>query len=275
MYTPAFTSMIDYCRDVVPTILIRDWATEASFASQIGEDILVRATAFADMPRRDQDVLIAPFVEEVFDHRPHGSPLDLKAKVTVVVRNGLLAQAHRDGLPDSAIIAATERAAMPLSTFLSAPPTGRSPHPVENPFSDLPVRYPRAWACLNALADAFADGGRVSLNLPNGPTPEFLTEITGGEQDLAELLNQAPSGDGDVVVYVSALSRYSRDSERLHQILEYLLARDTTVLTTNYLIRPTEVWVRRRALIKPDKKDPYAGIRQSHGLTGVHRKIAA
>ncbi|MEU8086943.1 hypothetical protein AB0B57_25425 [Micromonospora sp. NPDC049101] len=65
-------------------------------------------------------MLIAPFVEEVFDHKPLASPLDLKAKVTLVVRNSLIEQAHHDGPLDDGIIPATEYAAGPLSHLLAA-----------------------------------------------------------------------------------------------------------------------------------------------------------
>jgi len=44
-------------------------------------------------------VLIAPFVEEVFDHEPLDASLDIRAMVTVVVRNSLLEQAHHDATP--------------------------------------------------------------------------------------------------------------------------------------------------------------------------------
>jgi len=40
----------------------------------IGEDVLARAEAFASLTEREQDVVIAPFVEEVFDHQPHEMP---------------------------------------------------------------------------------------------------------------------------------------------------------------------------------------------------------
>ncbi|KUL23590.1 recombinase family protein [Actinoplanes awajinensis] len=80
--------------------------------------------------------------------------------------------------------------------------------------------------------------------------------------------------DSGRVLVTSALSRYSRNSEKLHRILEFLLAHGATILTTNYLIRTTDVWVRRGTLIKPDSRKPYEGIAQTRGLTGTHRKIA-
>jgi hypothetical protein len=72
----------------------------------------------------------------------------------------------------------------------------------------------------------------------------------------------------------SALSRYSRDSAKLHRVLEFLLAHRATILTTNYLIRPADVWVRRGDLVKPNSRDPYAGLADTRGLAGTHRKLA-
>lgn len=45
------------------------------------------------------------------------------------------------------------------------------------------------------------------------------------------------------------------------------------VLTTNYLIRSCDVWVRRGDLVKPTATRPTTGS-QTYGLAGTHRKIA-
>lgn len=63
-------------------------------------------------------------------------------------------------------------------------------------------------------------------------------------------------------------------SEKLHRILEYLLAHNATLLTTNYLIRSSDVWVRRGELVKPDSRRPGVGLTQTRGLAGTHRKLA-
>jgi hypothetical protein len=73
---------------------------------------------------------------------------------------------------------------------------------------------------------------------------------------LAGLLQQADKEP--MVLCTSALSRYSRNSAKLHRVLEFLLAHDATIGTTNYLIRPGDVWVRRSELVKPNSRDPYA-----------------
>jgi hypothetical protein len=286
--------MIKYCHEVLPDLLTSAGEVDEELAQRIGVDVLQRAEALATLSTRDQDVLTAPFIEEVFDHKPLDSPLDLKAKVTLVVRNSLLEQAHHDGpLDSSGIITLTEYAAAPLSHFLAARRREPVDYPGPNPFAGLATRYTRAWACLTALTDGFADGGRQPLHLPAAPTPELpsgddITATTRSTHDpattvfsaidprfdqrLIDLLTQA-TNDG-FVLCTSALSRYSRNSDKLHRILEYLLAHNATILTTNYLIRPTDVWVRRGTLVKPHSRNAYEGIAQTHGLTGTHRKLA-
>ncbi|MFG1652481.1 hypothetical protein ACGFIE_21385 [Micromonospora sp. NPDC049275] len=292
MTAPDPTRMVKYCRDALPSMLTEVCDVDDDLAHRIGDDVLQRAEALAALPQREQDVLIAPFVEEVFDHKPLAAPLDLKAKVTLVVRNSLLEQAHHDGPLDDGIIPATEYAAGPLSHLLAArrrqPIAAQDP----NPFAGLAERYPRAWACLDALTDTFADGGRGPLRLPSAPMPslpsgnEVVTAPPSDDdtvtvfsaidprfdQGLVDLL--AKAADGNFVLCTSALSRYSRNSEKLHRILEFLLAHRATILTTNYLIRHTDVWVRRGALVKPDSSKPFAGALDTQGLAGTHRKIA-
>ncbi|MEH1127348.1 hypothetical protein [Micromonospora sp. CPCC 206061] len=154
MTSPNPNHMIEYCGDVLPHMLTTACGVDSDLGRRIGQDILQRAEALAALPPRDQDVLIAPFVEEVFDHKPLDTSLDLKAKVTLVVRNSLLEQAHHNGELTTGIIPATEYATGPLSHFLAA----RRRNPVNyngpNPFTGLATRYPRAWACLNALTEA-------------------------------------------------------------------------------------------------------------------------
>ena len=50
---------------------------------------------------------------------------------------------------------------------------------------------------------------------------------------------------------------------------EFLLAHQATVLSTNYLIRPGDVWVRRGELVKPVSADPDAGLPTPAGLSGA------
>jgi hypothetical protein len=111
MTNPDPNHMIKYCDELLPDLLTSACEVDEDLARRIGDDVLHRADALAALPTRDQDVLIAPFVEEVFDHKPLDSPLNLKAKVTLVVRNSLLEHAHHDGPLDSGIITITEHAA--------------------------------------------------------------------------------------------------------------------------------------------------------------------
>ena len=269
MTVPDPEFMVAFCEQTLPGMLTDVCEVPGELAHRIGRDALRRAEALASLPAREQDVLIAPFVEEAFDQEPADAPLDLKAKVAVVVRNGLLDAAIRDGVPTYGIAAVLRYAAAPLSHLLGA----RQREPVAlagtHPFMGLAGRYPRAWAALEALTDGFADGGGRELRLPAGGMPPMPDPV--GDPGLAALLRQAATGDA--VVRVPALSLYSRDSRRLHGILEYLLAHRASILTTNYLIRPADVWVRRGDLVRPDAADPDVGLRDLHGLTGAHRQV--
>jgi hypothetical protein len=98
---------------------------QQDLAYRIGEDILERAEAFAALAAEERDVLIAPFVEEVFEHEPLEGPLDLRGKVTVVVRNSLLQQAHHNGPLESGMGAVTRHATGRCPIF--SRPDGASP----------------------------------------------------------------------------------------------------------------------------------------------------
>ena len=230
---------------------------EPDLAQRIGVDVLARAEAFAALPPGVQEVLIAPFVEEVFDHEPRDASLSLRAMVTVVVHNSLLEQAHHGGPLGSGIITITQYAAGPLSHLLAARRRDAVDYQGPNPFHDLPTQYPRAWACLAALTDVFPSRGRLPLRLPPGPLPQLpsgddlatappsshdaATAVFSAidprfDQHLLSVLQQAEQEPA--VLCTSALSRYSRNSTKLHRVLEFLLAHNATILTTNYLIRP-------------------------------------
>jgi hypothetical protein len=58
------------------------------------------------------------------------------------------------------------------------------------------------------------------------------------------------------------------------RVLEFLLAHQARIITTNCLLTTKEVWVRRNKLVKPNSEDPFAGIRNLNGLSGSHRKTA-
>jgi hypothetical protein len=294
MAKPDPKHMIEYCRRMIPGMLIDVCEVEEGLAHRIGEDVLARAEALAALSAKEQGVLIAPFLEEVFDHEPLDAPLDLRAKVTVVVRNSLLEEAHHNGPLNSGIVAITKLATGPLSHFLAA----RRLEPVDyagpNAFRGLDVQYPRAWACLAAIVEVFDTGGRQPFKRHVATVPELPST---DERVEAESASSNPSAtvfsaidprfdqnlyaalqhvaQGDDLLYTSALSRYSRNSAKLHRVLEFLLAHGATILTTNYLLRPGDVWVRRGDLVKPKSDDPCAGISDPRGLSGAHRNIAS
>jgi len=263
-------------------------------AAQIGAGILERAESYAVLHDTARDALIAPFAEEVVRYEPAGSSLALKGAVAVVVRSSLLEEAHAHGPVDAGgIQAITTMAAAPLSHFLAA--RRRNPAPVgHNLFMGLPDAWPRAWACLGAVAQAYAaGGGRWPYRAPAAPVPQLpVAEVEAPaadtrddavvlsgtdprfDQQIVQRMREAAE-PGDAIWLTASLSRISRHLGKLLQAVEYLLAHDVPVLTANYLLRPHDVWVRRGELAPVDHQDPLKAWRASRGLSGVHRAVAA
>lgn len=282
-----------FCNVVVPDLLTDVCHVSTELAAQIGQDILARAESYAILHDTARDVLIAPFAEEVARYEPTDSPLQLKGAVAVVVRSSLLEEAHAHGPVDGGgIQGITSLAAPPLSHFLAA--RHRNPVTVEhNLFADLPDAWPRAWACLGAVAWAYgAGGGRWPYRAPSAPVPELPAaevEAPAAEtrDDAVVLSGIDPRFDheavrrmreaaesGDAVWLAPSLSRISRHLGKMLRAVEYLLAHDVPILTANYLLRPREVWVRRGELTTVDHRDPLAAWRVSRGLSGAHRAVA-
>ena len=282
-----------FCNVVVPDLLTDVCHVSTELAAQIGEDILARAESYAMLDDTARNVLIAPFAEEVARYEP-GSSLVLKGAVAVVVRSSLLEEAHAHGPVEAGgIQAITTLAAAPLSHFLAA--RRRNPVTVEhNLFADLADAWPRAWACLGAVAQAYGTGGgRWPYRVPAAPVPELPAAeveapaadtrddavILSGidprfDQEAVQRMREAAE-PGDAVWLTASLSRISRHLGKLLQAVEYLLAHDVPILTANYLLRPRDVWVRRGQLATVDHEDPLAAWRAPRGLSGAHRAVAA
>ena len=283
-----------FCNVVVPDLLTDVCHLRPELATQIGEDILARAESYAMLDDTARNVLIAPFAEEVARYEPTDSSLVLKGAVAVVVRSSLLEEPHAHGPVEAGgIQAITTLAAAPLSHFLAA--RRRNPVPVEhNLFADLADAWPRAWACLGAVAQAYGSGGgRWPYRVPAAPVPELPAAeveapaadtrddavILSGidprfDQEAVQRMREAAE-PGDAVWLTASLSRISRHLGKLLQAVEYLLAHNVPILTANYLLRPRDVWVRRGQLATVDHEDPLAAWRTPRGLSGAHRAVAA
>lgn len=283
-----------FCNVIVPDLLTDVCHVSTGLAAQIGQNILARAESYATLEDTARDVLTAPFAEEVARYEPAGSSLVLKGAVAVVVRSSLLEEAHSHGPVEAGgIQGITTMAAAPLSHFLAA--RRRNPVTVEhNLFADLADAWPRAWACLGAVARAYGSGGgRWPYHVPPAPVPELPAAeveapaadtrdgavILSGidprfDQEAVQRMREAAE-PGEAVWLTASLSRISRHLGKLLQAVEYLLAHDVPILTANYLLRPHEVWVRRGELAPVDHEDPLAAWRVSRGLSGAHRAVAA
>lgn len=290
-----------FCRTIVPGCLTEVCHVDAVLAARVGEDMLARAESYTALERATQDVLVAPFIEEVVDYEPLDAPLPLKGAVAVVVRNSLLEAAHaNDGTVEGGgIKGITSMAAAPLSHLLAV--RGLKPARVKfNVFADLADTYPRASACLGAVALAYqAGGGRFPYRTPQAPVPDLPVAEVGtpqgddpekervysfvlsgidtrfADQEVELLRKLVEPGDDHAVCFTSSLSRLTRHLGKLMRIMEYLLAHDVPILTTNYLLRPNDVWVRRGDLVPADRDNLLAAWQDSRGLAGAHRATVA
>jgi hypothetical protein len=292
--------MVRFCREVLPEMLTGACGVAAPDASLVAEDIMSRAEAATRLNRDSCEILAAPFFEESFSHEPDEATAWMKAITTLVIRNSRLEELHANGPVNAGgITAVTTYGLGPLSHLIAA----RRQYPVpagtpDDPFADLADAYPRAWSCLDALRTALiSGGGRVGYRAPEAPTPALpdAAEVVDAQPaDHLELPSDAftavifsgvdprfdqnalgwlrAAENEEVTLGLSSLSRISRNSRKLLRVLEFLLAHQATVLTTNYLLTCKEVWVRRHELVKPDSEHPIAGFRNMNGLNGSHRK---
>jgi hypothetical protein len=292
--------MARFCRELLPEMLTGACGVAAPEARLVAEDVLCRAEAAARLDRDSREILAAPFFEESFSHEPDGASAWMKAITTLVIRNSRLEDLHAGGpVNDGGITAITASGLGPLSHLIAA--RWRRPLPAgsaDDPFEGLAAAYPRAWSCFAALRTALVSGGgRVGYRPPAAPLPglpdasemidapqaEHIDLPSGAltavvlsgidprfDQNALQLLRAAESEE--MVIALSGLSRISRNSRKLLRVVEFFLACQATVLTTNYLLTCKEVWVRRRELVRPDSLRPMDGLRDMSGLAGSHRK---
>lgn len=142
------------------------------------------------------------------------------------------------------------------------------------------------------MTHAFAKGGRWPYQAPGAPVPELPVaeagEVLGTEDGKAIILSgidlrfdqrmvqlmQEGKDWGDVLWPVASLSRISRNLGKLLQAMECLLAYGMPILTSNYLLRTADVWVRRGRLAAVDRDNPVTAWQDTSGLSGAHWAIA-
>ncbi|MFF0492513.1 hypothetical protein ACFYTQ_26085 [Nocardia sp. NPDC004068] len=298
MTEPDSNAMDPFCFELVPGFLHEICRVDLCRAEAIGRDIFDRTESFAALDRDAQQALSAPFLEEVASYTPTEASLALRAAVTVVVRNSLLETVHAGDGPLNAggITGLTTQAAAPLSHVLMSRRQQSVPLDRPNHFAELSDRYPRAWAALSAIAQAVAaGGGRVGYHAPDAPVPAMpvadeVAEVnwsTSNERVVVQsAIDEALNAhlveqirmviEHQMPMYVPTLSRFSRNMDRLLYVIELLLAHDVPILTTNYLLRSSDVWVRKGRLLAPDNDDDVvAGLKNLDGLSGSHRKLVA
>lgn len=275
-----------FCDDLLPAFLLQE-GTDTTLVSQITADLRRRAESYAASSARARDVLRAPFLEETVGYEPRQAPVSVLTSVAIVVRCSLLEEAHANGPIDAGgIQAITTLAAGPLLTYLNASYNLDFTGAPAGCFAGLDTRHPRAWAALSQIAGH--SGGRVGYHPPAGPVPSLPDETVDArvtaaghvvlsaidprfDQRAIDLLQQVASGQLPLV-FVSHLSRLSRNLDKLFSMVEFILAHGAAILTTNYLLRPGETWVRGKRLVPPSTDDPLGPLHDHRGLTGAHRR---
>lgn len=292
--------MVQFCHEILPGMLVEACKVSPPDARLVADDVMLRAEAVGRLDPASREILAAPFYEESFSHEPDEAPAWLKAITTLVIRNSQLEEAHANGpVATGGITAVTKYGLGPLSHLIAA--RQRVPLPAgiqDDPFAGLAELYPRAWACLTALRTSLeCGGGRVGYRQPEAPVPELPDTWEVTDAPPADHLKM-PAGTFKGVIFsgidsrfdqhsfgwlkaaqgeemmigLSGLSRISRNSRKLLRVLEFLLAHQAKILTTNYLLTGRDVWVRQRDLVKPESKNPDKGMRSLTGLSGSHKK---
>ncbi|QXJ21348.1 hypothetical protein AGRA3207_002192 [Actinomadura graeca] len=287
-------SMRQWCTTTLPTLLNTEYGVPDTTAHQAGAAIWAQADAFAAADGRTRRTLCAPFVEEVFDHTPAELSRWEKAAVTVIVRNSPLEDLHYQGqLSTEAIQHITTLAAAAVTDLLGTPQPWRPLARLR--WRLLAARYPRAWACLSCLADHLDSGGGWRYRPPRrahrpalpGPreryeAPEDVNRsgvVRNGmdpryHQNMINLMRHAAAHQSSLE-HFSALSRLSRSTPTMLRTLEFFLAHDTHLLTTNYLLTNGEVHIRQGKLVKPESWNPRQALDDPEGLSPTHAAFAA
>lgn len=189
------------------------------------------------------------------------------------MRNSLLEDAHaRSLVGDAKLFEITYLATGAFNAWSSQHLNSGEDAPPVGVFAGV-AEHPRAYRAPQALALAAESGGRQVFRMPDGPIPELPEpgnhEDSGGKvcrsalSALDEVLiaNLTAVAAGEMgVVFVSSLSRFSRNSTLLATVIEFVLAHGGTFLTTNFLLRPREAFCRRPPLIGADSHDPLSKL---------------
>lgn len=252
-------------------------------------------TIVDDVARRARDyaarrALRVPFIDDVAGFLPREAPAAVKADVAVVVRNSLLENAHARGpVEDGDLTRITVLATGALNEWLyensnkdeHAPPCGMFAAAAD---------HSRAYPALRALAAAAERGGRRSFRMPRPGVPDrpagapavrdtarvrvVRSGLDALDDDLLARLDAVADGSSPLG-FCSSLSRYSRDTRLLCQVLDVVLAHGGSLLTTNFLIRPGEVFSRRPPFVAACSYDPVSVLTPDRmpGLAAKYTRI--
>jgi hypothetical protein len=273
-----------YLTETLPSLLA-EAGIGSDEAAAIIADVEQRGRDYIRGGRASRRALRAPFLDDVAEFEPREAPIGCRADTAVVVRNSALEEVHAGGVVgDGQLVKITYLATGALNAWSSDHQNRSEDAPPVGVFAVV-ADYPRAYAALQALALAAEGGGRQAFRMADGLVPELpqpgehedssgkvrRSALSALDQVLLSSLEAVAAGRTDVLV-TSSLSRYSRDYTLLGTVLEFVLAHGGTILTTNFLLRPREVFARRPPLIGADSHDPLSPITTDR-LPGLHAKF--
>jgi hypothetical protein len=139
--------------------LLQIAGVSAKLRARIVENVRTRARAFLALTPRERQVVVAPFLEEAAFHYPTTVDAFARAAATVVVRNGLLEEAHPE-IGQSRMWWFSTMATVPLAWSLehetAEPPTA-------SPFDGLETEFPLAFSVCEALTALGTEGGEAKV----------------------------------------------------------------------------------------------------------------
>ncbi|MGZ9738557.1 hypothetical protein ACXX83_08990 [Pseudomonas sp. GNP012] len=243
-------------------------------------------------------------IEEATFYTPSEAALDVRALVVVAIRNSLIEDLGTDKpvtqelrrprppITDSDMASITRAAveyfhSVDLSEFHTS-----SKAPSESIiFSTLRSEYPNAWYALAHIANSSAV--EIAYELPGNPNREtpspdnfhndkcsFMIVTRSGidpmfDEELISQLNDIKNGLMRVF-YTDSFKSLTRNTQKLYQVIDFILKHGAAFVTSNYYFDPTYA-SRRHPLLRPchTYSDIIMSVRLSNkaGLSQRHSEV--
>ncbi|KQO18304.1 hypothetical protein [Paenibacillus sp. Leaf72] len=279
--------------------LVNSLDANQEVTSKISIDIHNRLSSILYRWRDEEyrNTLLMHGIEEATYYQP-GSNIGVNSLVVVGIRNSLLEDAAstllaarglgltKPIISDLQVRVITSDAISFLSKYdlnIKAQEVGK---PQEDPFEELPFKYPLAWEVMNYLSKCktyvnFQKDKKHSishLNCETNNDKNIEIENQSGMDSkigpsLNEILETVKSGEQSFF-FTDSFKAISRNPEKLYKVIETVLNADAPFVTINYYLSNGYV-SRRPSLLKPfhDAREIESKLKNTEGLKANHRKI--